>query len=47
MNVENRAPSPLSEVEEKKKLLQKAIETQDFEQAAVLRDQIKELESHE
>ena len=47
VNVENRAPSPLSEVEEKKKLLQKAIETQDFEQAAVLRDQIKELESHE
>ncbi len=47
VNVENRASSPLSEVEEKKKLLQKAIETQDFEQAAVLRDQIKELESHE
>ena len=36
-----------SEIEEKKRLLQKAVEAQDFEQAAVLRDQIKELESHE
>lgn len=36
-----------STIEEKKKLLQKAIEVQDFEQAAVLRDQIKEMESHE
>jgi protein arginine kinase activator len=36
-----------SEIEEKKRLLQKAVEAQDFERAAVLRDQIKELESHE
>lgn len=40
-------PQPESSpIEEKKKLLQKAIETQDFEQAAVLRDQIKEMENH-
>jgi len=38
---------PTSAIDEKKKLLQKAIETQNFEQAAVLRDQIKEMESHE
>lgn len=31
-------------IDEKKRLLQKAIEAQDFEQAAVLRDEIKELE---
>lgn len=37
------APNP---IDEKKKQLQKAIETQDFEQAAVLRDQIKEMENH-
>lgn len=45
MNVKEQ--KPVSEIDEKKKLLQKAIETQDFERAAVLRDQIKELESHE
>lgn len=33
-----------SQLDEKKRQLQKAIETQDFEQAAVLRDEIKELE---
>lgn len=38
-------PQP-SKLEEKRRLLQKAIETQDFEQAAVLRDQIKELEQN-
>lgn len=32
------------QIEEKKRLLQRAIEAQDFEQAAVLRDEIKELE---
>ena len=39
-------PQANTEIEEKKRLLQKAIETQDFEQAAVLRDQIKELEQN-
>ncbi len=33
-----------SPMEEKKRLLKRAIEAQDFEQAAVLRDQIKEME---
>lgn len=33
-------------LEEKKRLLKQAIETQDFERAAVLRDEIKELEQH-
>lgn len=33
-------------VEEKKRLLKKAIEAQEFEQAAILRDEIKELEHH-
>lgn len=33
-------------LEEKKRLLQKAIEEQEFERAAVLRDEIKELENH-
>lgn len=33
-------------LEEKKRLLNQAIETQDFERAAVLRDEIKELEQH-
>ncbi len=33
-----------SQIDEKKRLLQKAIEAQNFEQAAVLRDEIKELE---
>lgn len=41
---ENRATS---EIEEKKRQLQKAIEAQNFEEAAVLRDQIKELEKNE
>lgn len=45
-NVEQEKAVKLSQIDEKKKLLQKAIETQDFEQAAVLRDQIKELESN-
>lgn len=36
-----------SALEEKKRLLQRAIEAQEFEQAAVLRDEIKEMESHE
>ena len=36
-----------SALEEKKRLLQKAIEAQEFERAAVLRDEIKEMESHE
>lgn len=34
-------------LEEKKRLLKQAIEKQDFEQAAVLRDEIKEMEHHE
>lgn len=38
------AASPL---EEKRRQLQKAIEAQEFERAAVLRDEIKELENHE
>lgn len=33
-------------VEEKKRLLKQAIEVQNFERAAVLRDEIKELEQH-
>ncbi len=33
-------------LEEKKRLLKQVIETQDFERAAVLRDEIKELEQH-
>ena len=33
-------------LEEKKRLLKQSIETQDFERAAVLRDEIKELEQH-
>ena len=33
-------------LEEKKRLLKHAIEVQDFERAAVLRDEIKELEQH-
>lgn len=33
-------------LEEKKRLLKQAIETQDFERAAILRDEIKELEQH-
>ncbi len=33
-------------LEEKKRLLKKAIEEQEFEQAAVLRDEIKEMENH-
>lgn len=33
-------------IEEKKRLLKQAIEVQDFERAAVLRDEIKELEQH-
>ena len=37
----------LSLKEEKKRLLKQAIEKQDFEQAAVLRDEIKEMESHD
>ena len=36
-----------STLEEKKRQLQRAIEAQEFEQAAVLRDEIKEMESHE
>lgn len=36
-----------SALEEKKRLLQKAISEQEFEQAAVLRDEIKEMEQHE
>ena len=37
----------LSLKEEKKRLLKQAIEKQDFETAAVLRDEIKEMESHD
>ena len=33
--------------DEKKRLLQKAIEAQDFEQAAVLRDEIRDLEKQQ
>ncbi len=39
-------PAP-SEIEAKRKELQKAIENQEFERAAVLRDQIKEMENDE
>ena len=35
-----------SNLDEKRRLLQKAIEVQDFEQAAILRDEIKELENN-
>lgn len=35
-----------SALEEKKRLLQKAIEAQEFEKAAVLRDEIKEMENN-
>ncbi len=35
-----------TELDEKKRLLQKAIEEQEFERAAVLRDEIKEMENH-
>lgn len=35
-----------SPLEEKKRQLQKAIEAQEFEKAAVLRDEIKEMENH-
>ena len=40
-------PVKESPLEEKKRLLKQAIEQQDFEQAAVLRDQIKEMEHHD
>lgn len=40
-------PIKASPLEEKKRQLQKAIEAQEFEQAAILRDEIKELEGHE
>lgn len=41
------APQPAeSPVERKKRQLQEAVAAQDFEQAAVLRDQIKEMEQH-
>lgn len=33
-------------LEEKKRLLKKAVENQEFEQAALLRDEIKEMENH-
>ncbi len=39
-------PVKESPVEEKKRLLQKAVEAQEFETAAVLRDEIKEMENH-
>lgn len=41
------AVSKITEVERKKLLLKKAIEEQNFEEAAVLRDEIKELEQDE
>ena len=40
-------PVQESPLEEKKRLLKQAIEKQDFETAAVLRDEIKEMESHD
>lgn len=40
-------PVQESPLEEKKRLLKQAIEKQDFEQAAVLRDEIKEMENHD
>ena len=40
-------PVKESPLEEKIRLLKQAIEKQDFEQAAVLRDQIKEMEHHD
>ena len=36
----------LSPVEEKRRQLKEAVEAQNFEQAAVLRDEIKEMEKH-
>lgn len=45
LNVEEQKQE--TEITQKKRLLQKAIEAQDFEQAAVLRDEIKELEKNE
>lgn len=44
MAVEEKKPS---KIEEKRQELKKAVEAQDFERAAVLRDEIKEMESHE
>lgn len=41
------APQPAeTPLEEKKRLLQEAVAAQNFEQAAILRDQIKEMEQH-
>ena len=39
-------PVQESPLDEKKRLLKQAIEKQDFETAAVLRDEIKEMENH-
>lgn len=39
-------PVKESALDEKKRLLKKAVEAQEFERAAVLRDEIKELENH-
>ena len=36
-----------SPLDEKRRLLKQAIANEDFEQAAVLRDQIKEMENHD
>lgn len=47
---ENRSMMPVeadSPLEAKKKLLRQAIEEQNFEQAAILRDEIKEMEKHD
>ena len=40
-------PVQESPLEEKKRLLKQAVEQQDYETAAVLRDEIKEMESHD
>ncbi len=40
-------PVQESPLEEKKRQLQQAVEAQEYERAAVLRDEIKELEQHE
>lgn len=43
----NKIVPAASPLEEKRRQLAKAIEAQEFEKAAVLRDEIKELENHE
>ena len=41
---ENKVPSGETLLEEKRRLMKEAVEAQNFEEAAKLRDEIKELE---